>query len=357
MAGSEDEDKSQKTEDPTPHRLEEAFKKGQVAFSREITHWFMLGGVFLSVLLIAPFMLRRCRDLFLPFIQSPHLLTMQYTNLGDVGEFVLFGFLKIMSLPFGVMIISALCSGFLQTRFSISAEAFFPKLERISPFKGFGRLFSLKSLVEFLKGLTKLTVISVAIYIVLSNSLRDIGAWMDDDPAHFFTRSQNLTLLILGVILVILFLIAGLDYGYQKFDFLKGLRMSPEDIKKEMKEIDGDPLIKQRMRRLREAKLQQSLMASVPKATAIITNPTHFAVAIDYTEGMNAPVVVAKGQDLLALKIREIATLHKVPIFEDPPLARSLHSSVEVGNEIPTDHYDAVAKIIRLVMSMKRRYF
>lgn len=358
MSDSEEKDKSQKTEEPTPHKLEQAFEKGQVALSKEINHWFILAGCTAIITLVLPYTMRTLKNIMLPFIASPHLLTQDFTSLHRLGDDIIIKVGFVLAIPFGIMIFAAISAGIIQTKMAITWNAVMPKMEKISPFKGFKRIFSVKSFVEFVKGIFKLILVSLSIYFILRQKFADLTSWICLQPISFLSISSHLIVLILTVILSILFLIAVLDFLYQKFEFIKNLKMTPEEVKKESKELDGDPLIKQRFRRIREARMQQNLMSSIPQATAIITNPTHYAVAIQYDEEtMHAPIVIAKGQDYLALKIREIATANKIPIFEDPPLARLLFSTVELNQEILTDHYEAVAKIIQLVMKMKKSYF
>lgn len=355
MAESDKEqDESQKTEDPTQHRLDEAFKKGQVAFSREVIHWMMLGTSALVFSFCLPITLSWLTTLLVPFIMAPEQLKLSPALLDSV----LFGTLKSLALPLGFLSCAAIIGGLLQTQLAIQWNSLMPKMERISLFKGFKRLFSKKALVEFLKGLFKLGVIGVALVLLLKyrvlDLVNDIGAPADT----FFAKTQKLLTLVFIISLSILGFIAGLDFIYQKFEMRKSLRMTPEEVKKEIKDTEGDPLIKQRFRQIRQERLRSNMMASVPQATAVITNPTHYSVAIKYDmDTMNAPVVVAKGADLIALKIREVAKDNQVPIIENPPLARALYSQVEIEQEIPPEHYKAVAEVITFVMNLKKRFF
>ena len=358
MAEQENDDNGQKTEDPSEHRLEQAFEKGQVALSREINHWFMLGAATLIILFVLPASFSYFMDLFIPFIAIPHLLIQDYTPYNKIWQQIVVKGGIALLLPLGVLTLAALASGFIQTRLAIAWDALVPKGERISPFKGFKRVYSLKATVEFIKNLIKVFVISLVVYEIIRWRVKDFLGWINIPTFNFLTLSRNLIVLVLCVILSILFLIAGLDFLYQKFEFLKKLRMTPDEIKKEHKQLEGDPVIKQRLRRLRENLLQQSMIAAVPKATAIVTNPTHYSVAIEYEQDtMKAPKVIAKGKDAFALKIREIALKNKIPIFEDPPLARALYATIKIDQEIDPQHYQAVARIIQLVMKMKKQYF
>lgn len=355
MAESDnDQDESQKTEDPTQHRLDEAFKKGQVAFSREILHWFMLGTGALIFACILPTTFSWLNALCLPFIMAPEQLTITPA----LFDHILFGLLKSLGFPLALLVCAALLGGFLQTQLAIQWNSLMPKAERISLTKGFKRLFSQKAMVEFLKGLFKLGVIGVALAFLLRPRILDLVNDIGASLQTFFAKIQSLVTLIFITSLSILGVIAGLDFLYQRFAMRKSLRMTPDEVKKEIKDTQGDPFIKQRFRQIRYERLRRHMMAAVPEASAVITNPTHYSVAIKYDmETMNAPIVVAKGADLVALKIREVAKENKVPIIENPPLARALYSQVDIEQEIPPEHYKAVAEVITFVMNLKKRLF
>lgn len=354
----DDQDQSQKTEQPTAHRLEEAFKKGQVALSREINHWFILGAVMLMLVTIMPYLLRRLMGDLQVFIAASDILIDGQASFYTLGKEILKDVGITMMLPFGVMIVAALSAGFMQTRFAISWTAILPKAERISPFKGVKRIISRKAAVEFIKGLIKITIIAFSIYYVLRHRLDGMRDWIHLPAIAILTTTKQFVIYILLTVLSVLSAIAILDYLYQKFEFLRNLRMSREEIKKEFKELEGDPHIKQRQRQLREEMVRKNMMAAIPKATVLLTNPTHFSVALLYDQDtMDAPVVIAKGQDFLALRMREKAKECSVPIVENPPLTRALFKAVDVNREILPEHYQAVAEVIRLIYKMRRHYF
>lgn len=354
----EEKDQDQKTEEPTAHKLQQAFEKGQVVFSREVTHWFALGGFALSMAIFFPFSIRYLKDYLTFFIISAHELRIDQVTSQQILET---SFIKaaVSLLPlFGMLMAAAIAAGLLQTRLAIQFDAMLPKLNRISISSGIKRIFSVKSVVDFLKSLAKLAIISICLYIFLKNQLFHLDNWADMEPVLFFPTVKGLVLKCLIIILCLLTLIAILDYLYQKYEFIKNLRMTPDEIKKEFKETEGDPQIKQRRRQIAQERVRKAMMSNVPKATVILTNPTHFSVALRYEhETMDAPIVVAKGVDLIALKIREIGRENNIPIVENAPLARALYKSVEIDQEIPPEHYKAVADVIRFVMNLKNRLY
>jgi flagellar biosynthetic protein FlhB len=174
------------------------------------------------------------------------------------------------------------------------------------------------------------------------------------DPAAILPLTQTLSLDMLGVVVAVLALIAAADYLFQYRQWFERQKMSLRELKEEFKQSEGDPMIKGKIRQLRQAKMKKRMMAAVPQASVVITNPTHFAVALQYERGMNAPVCVAKGVDAIARKIREVAEQHEIPIVENPPLARALHATIEIDEEVPPEHYQAVAEVIGFVMRLNR---
>ena len=206
-----------------------------------------------------------------------------------------------------------------------------------------------------LKGIFKITAVGYAAWLIVKPRILDILNTSSFDVASILALVYKLLLLILLTMVMIIFVIAFADYFYQKFSYLKRQRMTKQEVKDEYKQMEGDPQIKMRLRSIRMERLRKRMMANVPKSSVVVTNPTHFAVALRYEpeEGMEAPVVVAKGQDFIALKIKEIAAANDVPIVENPPLARALFASVEIDEPIPTEHYAAVAEVIKYVYQLK----
>lgn len=352
---SQETDESQKTESPTEHKLQEAFKKGQVTVSKEIVHWFMLMTAAGLTAYYLPLFGHKVMGHLKEIIESSHQVhPADYPGFYSkvIGTFVL-----LLGLPLMALVVAAIGATFIQTKMNISAESLKPKFSKLSLSKGFEKMLGVKSIVEFIKGLIKITlIISLVLWNVGPEFIKTVGALPNVEVAAILPIIHEHITSLFMLLASIMTVIAGLDYGWQKFQHLKGLRMSKQEIKDEFKELDGDPQIKQRQRRIRNDRARKKMMSAVPDATVVITNPTHFAIALSYSlESTGAPKVVAKGIDFLALKIREIATENEVPIIENPPLARALYKAVPLDGEIPREHYEAVAKIIRFVLKLDRK--
>ncbi len=351
---AEDQDDSQKTEEPTQRKIEEAFKKGQMPSSREVGNFLMLLTITMFVMVLLPWIMGKTQMSLGVYISAPDLIAADAGNLMRV----LVGLLKEVALLMAIIFIGTIAAGVFatvaQNGFNVSGESLIPKLDKISLIQGFKRLFSLKSFVEFLKGVIKISVVAFVAYKLIEPHL--IGLEMLPtfalEDLLSFTMTVVLRLLMWSCILM--FALAAVDILYQRYEFFKGLKMSREEIKKEYKETQGDPAIKAKLRQLRQERARKRMMGNVPKADVVITNPEHYAVALEYKNEMSAPVVVAKGTDLIALRIREIANANNIPIVQNPPLARALHAAVDLEQEIPAQHYQAVAEVISYVMRMKK---
>jgi len=267
-----------------------------------------------------------------------------------------FGSLSLIALPLIGTIVAALAASFLQHGFTLSLDPITPRLDKLSPLAGLKRLFSMRSVMEMLKSLLKIFVVGFVAFIAVYPELTHIRQLPDSNAeALLLFLAMLVVRMTIGVAIAMSF-IALFDLLYQRFQYTKSLRMSRQEIRDEYKQSEGDPMVKQRLRRLRQDRARQRMMAAVPKADVVITNPTHFAVALQYdSKKMTAPMLTAKGQDLIALKMRDIAKEHNVPVVENPPLARALYSSGELDKEIPLAHYEAVAKIISYVYQLKGR--
>ena len=349
----EDQDKSQKTEQPTAHRIEKAREKGQVAVSKELGNWF----AFLAFLIIFYFMIpsafSKLSTLLSVFIANAGMLDISGSLFGGLINQTLLSILIYLTAPALILIVFGIASSLSQTQFLISFESIKPSFEKISLMKGLKKIFSVKSLVELLKNVLKLVAVATISIIVVWPEIDTLLAMSRGEIGTFLSSLQSLFIRLIIAVFSNLTFLALLDYGYQKFNYIRDLMMSHQEIKEEMKEIEGDPHVKSRQRRLRSERNRQRIAKDVPEATVVITNPTHFAIALKYDHNStNAPIVVAKGADYLAKRIREIAKEHGVPLYENPPLARTLYDNLEVGQEIPYEYYEAVAKIIRHVMNL-----
>ena len=352
---ADDRDDSQKTEEPTQKRLDEAHKRGEFASSREISSWFMLLGGTLVVVLLGPVMGRDLARQLLAFVEKPHLIPLDIDSLSNLGTAVLSSTLLVVALPLLILVACAVAAGVVQNGFRLAPDHLMPKFERISPMGGAKRLFSHRSLVEFVKGLAKLAIVSAVVAVLMIPELAHMDSMTTmggEDMLHLIARLG--AKLMIGV-LAIVTLIAVLDYFYQRIVFMRGMRMTRQEVKDELKQSEGDPQVRARLRQIRQERSRRRMMAAVPDATTVITNPTHYAVALKYDldAAMAAPIVVAKGADNVAFRIRAVAEENKVPVVESKALAQALYAGVEIGQEVPPQHYKAVAEIIGYVLRLQ----
>lgn len=353
---AEDQDDSQKTEEPTQKKLDDARKKGQTALSREVNHWFMILAGFLIILAFAPAMLRDLANGFSGYLAGVHAVPTDRAGLGNAMVDALVAAAKALLVPMIVIMAAGIGGTLVQTGPIASVERLKPKLDKISLIKGLKRQFSLKSIAEFVKGILKLVIVGAVGVLLLMPMMMSIEHYAGIPMLQMLSETRGLAIRLMIGVLSVMTVIAGLDLLYQRFEFNKSMRMSKQELKDEMKQTEGDPMIKARLRQIRTERARRRMMTQVPKADVIITNPTHFAVALQYDpQAMEAPILLAKGVDLIAQKIREVALEHEIPIVENPPLARALHASVELDQQIPPEHYRAVAEIISYVFKLKKR--
>jgi flagellar biosynthetic protein FlhB len=351
---AEERDDGEHTEDPTPKRLDEAIKRGDVVKSAEVNTWFMIAGGTLTLMVFATPMAESLQATFSGLLAHSAQLPADGPALARLVNTLAKDVLSALGLPFILLAIAALAGSVIQHRVVISVEPIMPNVSRISPAAGFVRLFSRQALANFAKGLVKLGLIGTVIAALLWPQRQRLAALVTTDPAVILPFTRSLVMQMLGAVVAILAIVAAADYLFQYRQWYDRQKMSVREMKEEFRQSEGDPAIKGKLRQLRHMRMRKRIMAAVPKASVVITNPTHFAVALKYERGMNAPVCLAKGADLIARKIREIAEAHDIPVIENPPLARALHGTVEIDQEIPQEHYRAVAEIIGYVMRLRR---
>jgi flagellar biosynthetic protein FlhB len=346
-------DKEDRTEAATPRRQQQAREEGRSPVSREVAAFAGLGAGLLILTMSGPAVLERLAASLQVFLSRTHTLDMSDGGAMALRQAVLAALVAAAPLVVGVLLASA-GSVMLQTGFLLNLTAWQPDLARISPMAGLGRLLGLESLVEAVKSIAKIGAIGAAIWFVLSDDLRLLaGAPLLDAVGLVRLIGRGVTRILLAGLIVQAF-IAGLDLFWVRLRHMRGLRMSREDIRNETKESDGDPKIKARIRQLRMQRSRRRMLAAVPEATVIITNPTHYAIALAYDRTKNAaPRVLAKGVDSMAARIRETAKAHGVPLVANPPLARALYR-VELDADIPAEHFQAVAEIIAYVWRLSR---
>jgi flagellar biosynthesis protein FlhB len=349
---AEDHDDSEKTEDPTQKRLDDAVKRGDVVKSQEVNAWFVLAAAALALLSFSGSMGTSLITSFRGILANASSVPADGGGLMRVAREIGVETIAAIALPFLLLMLAAIGGNAIQHRLVWSAEALTPRLSKISPLAGAKRLFSKQSLVNFFKGLAKLVLVGSVAVMLMWPARKRLEGLIATDPAAIMPYTRTLSLQLFGAVVAILAIIAAADYLFQYRQWYERQKMSLREVKDEYKESEGDPKIKAKVRQLRHARMKKRMMAAVPSATVVITNPTHFAVALQWERGMNAPVCVAKGMDAIALKIREVAGDNNVPIVENPPLARTLHAIVEIDEEVPAEHYKAVAEVISYVMRL-----
>lgn len=345
----------EKTEDPTQKRLNEAIEKGDVPKSQEVTSWFVLLS---GALLVGLFSTGVARDLAYPLkvlLEQAHAISPSGNDFGQIMNEIVLATAGALGLPVILMIVVAVSGNLVQHRLILTGEPLKPKLEKVSPLAGLKRLFSPQSLVNFAKSMAKFAIVSAVIFLVIWPKRDQLDTLVFIDPALQLPFTRTLAIQVFIAVLSVLAIVAALDFAYQRHTWWQKQRMTLKEVKDEMKQTDGDPHVKARIRQIRVERARKRMMAAVPEATVVITNPTHFAVALKYENGMAAPVCVAKGVDTVALRIRALAEDNEVPVVENPPLARALHAGVELDEQVPPDHYKAVAQVIGYVMQLKQR--
>ncbi|MFD0616729.1 flagellar biosynthesis protein FlhB [Paenibacillus sp. GCM10027629] len=346
----------EKTEKATPKKRQESRQKGQVAKSADLSGASVLLGAFMCLLMLGGFFKERLMNLFTePLLHHMNISFTQETILQFFGQMAL-KILIFMAPIFIIAILLGLLANYLQVGFLFTGDPIKVKLSKINPINGFKNIFSMRSLVEFMKSIIKLTVIGLLVYTSIIGQKAEILQLSHQSIEHIFTFAAKVTLGLGIKIAAVLLVLAGLDYLYQRYEHEKSLRMSKQDIKDEYKKMEGDPLIKGKIRERQRRMALSRMMQEVPKADVIITNPTHFAVAIKYDATMmQAPQIIAKGQDYVALKIKELAKEHNIVTMENKPLARALYARTEIGDSIPADLFQAVAEVLAYVYKLKGR--
>jgi flagellar biosynthesis protein FlhB len=346
----------EKTEKATPKKRQEARKKGQTAKSQDINTAVVLLAVFLFLLFAGNYLRKGIFALFENSLQENLLMDVTEGNL----QSLVLTILKELSLLIGPILLVALIAGvasnLFQVGFMFTSESIQPKLEKINPISGFKRIFSMRSIVELMKSILKIGFVGIVTFTVLWKRMDEILILSKKSVGTALATISSLTVQMGLFASGALLFLAILDFLYQKYDFEKSIRMSKQDIKDEYKNTEGDPLIKSRIKQRQREMAMRRMMQEVPKADVVITNPTHFAVAIKYDESKkDAPFVVAKGADYTAQKMKLIAKENDVMTIENRPLARALYSQTEIGDTIPEEFFKAVAEILAFVYKAKNK--
>lgn len=350
-----DSDQGEKTEEATQQRREDFRKRGQVAQTRELSSVFLLFCGVLIIWLMSRFFFQQLLDIFNASFGESMVGAVRSGDFTTAIKVSATRFVLIIAPITLVFWIVSFASTLMQVGFLYNEEALQVRWERLDPVKGFQKMLSLRALMEGLKAILKVTVILGISYLMLRDQIHALP--------HMMSYSIGQTFEFLGVLMVRLFasvgffmlVLAGLDYLYQRWEMEQEMRMTKQEVKEEVKSREGDPLIRARIKRVQREVASRRMMEEVPKADVIVTNPTHIAVALKYDETMVAPKVIAKGAELIAAKIRELAREHNIPIVENVPLARAMFKTLKIGQAIPRELYTAVAEVLSYVYRLKKR--
>jgi len=347
----------EKTEVPTEKKRRESREEGQVAFSKELSSAALLAGIVLTLVATSPIILDAMRQLmsqiFRDLAQRKELsIDSIFTLSGEILSIILPAF-----APFAAVIIFAgIFASVLQVGVMITFKAISPKFNKISPLTGLKRLFSSQSLADFLKSMAKLIIVGFVGYLTYIDKITELNGLSVSTPESILIYNFTVVAEVAGKIVLALVAIAIFDYFYQRWHHEQQLMMTKQEVKDETKQTEGDPQLKARIRQIQREMSNARMMQEVPKADAVIVNPTHFSVAILYDRDvMTAPEVIAKGADHLALRMRTVARENNVPILERPELARDLYANVEIGDDIPERFYKAIAEILAFVYRLRKR--
>ncbi len=349
-----EENDSEKTEDPTQKKLDEAIERGDVVKSQEVGTWFVVAAGTLMLMTFSQSMSASLSTTMRGIIANSWEIPVDPTGLRMLYDTIGTHIMAAMAVPVLLLVLAALAGNMIQHRMVWSAESLMPKLSKVSPMEGAKRLFSMQAIANLLKGVVKILVLGGVLTALMWPDRWRIMAMVRTDPAAILPVTRTLSLKLMGAVVVIMAVVAVVDYLFQYRRWYEKQKMSIRDVKEEFKQSEGDPAVKGKQKQIRHQRSRKRMMAQVPKAAVVITNPTHYAVALQYDRGMEAPICVAKGMDAVARKIREIAEENRIPLVENPPLARALHATVELDQTIPPEHYKAVAEVIGYVMRLRR---
>jgi flagellar biosynthetic protein FlhB len=351
-----DTDAGSRTEEATPRKLEEARRRGDVPKSADVPQWAALAAASAVVAICGGWMSRDLAARLVPFLMHPDAYDLSGAGGVGVARQAMLAAAPIVLSVMGAASVAGIAGNVIQTGFLLAPDKLKPDLSRLSPMEGFKRMFGLDGLVNFLKSALKFAVVGVIAWLVIKPHVREFELLPTMEPIGLLPMAADMLRALLMAILAAMGVGAMIDWLWQRQRFQQRMRMTKEEIKEDYRQTEGDPHIRARLRQIRFERARRRMMQNVPKATVVVMNPTHYAVALRYVSGETAaPQCVAKGLDSLALKIREVAEEAGVPVVEDPPLARALYATVDVDETIPREHYEAVAKVIGFVMQAAQR--
>lgn len=352
---AEQPDDSEKTEEPSQKKLDDARQKGDVPKSTEIAHLVTLAAGIVIIMALGGQMARHTAGSLTGFLSNAAQVPMDAGGVMDLARAMVWLFILITAVPFVVLVIAAILGHVGQTGFVISTEKLQPKLDKLSPIKGLGRMLGKPALANFAKGIGKLVFVAVAGCLAVWPMADQLGALVWVDVGQLLGKARDGVVVFTLAALAVYAVIAGIDLVMTRQSWMQKQRMTRKEVKDEYKNQEGDPHIKNKLRAIRQQKSRERMMAAVPDATVVVANPTHYAVALKYEDGsQKPPICVAKGVDYLALRIRRVAEDHEVPVVENPPLARALYAALELEQPVPVEHFAAVAKVIGTVLKIAR---
>jgi flagellar biosynthetic protein FlhB len=353
---ADENESASRTEEPTPRRLEQAREKGDVAKTTELPQLASLAASCGVLAVAGGWMCRNLASQLLPFLAHPDAISIEGRGGVAVARYALGAALPTMLIVLLAAGAAGAAGNLMQTGLMFTPDKLKPDFKKLSPMQGFKRLFGLDGLIQFVKSLIKVAVTALLAWWMVKPHFRELQQLATLDVAAILPFLADVLKRLVFAIMALMLVVTGADWFVQRQRFMARMRMSKEELKEEFKNTEGDPHVKARQKQLRAERARRRMMQAVPKATVVVMNPTHYAVALKYVQGEDeAPLCVAKGLDAIALKIREVAEENKVPVIEDPPLARALYASVEIDEMIPPAHYEAVAKIIGFILKQSRR--
>jgi flagellar biosynthesis protein FlhB len=347
----------EKTEEPTPKKRQELKEKGEVAKSKELPSVAVLLAALVSLSLFGSFMFNHVQIIMKGAFSLPNIHNFNIPEFLQFTQNIIGRFIILLAPLFAAIFITAILSNVMQVGVIFSSESITPKLSKIDPIKGFGRLFSKQSLMELLKSLLKLAIVGGIAFLTVKGEMKNVALLGEMELNSIFVYILEIFFKIFIRCSLAMIVLVIIDYAFQKWDFENRNKMTKQEVKEDFKKSEGDPLIKSRIRSIQMDMARKRMMQNVPEADVVITNPTRLAIALKYdSSSMTAPKVIAKGSRKIAQKIREVASEHGIPVLENKELARNLYSLVEVGQEIPPALYQVVAELLAYIYRLKSNY-
>ena len=353
---SDTNDAASRTEEATPRKLQQARERGEVVKTPDLAALASLSGAAAVAALGGGWLCRNLVADLTPFIASPDTMSFEGHGGVQIMHMALMAAAPVMGAVLFAACAAGVAANLIQTGFLFSTETLSFDFKKVSPVAGFKRIFGIDGFMQFLKSLLKVALTGLLAWWVLNPHMNELENLVGMEPVAMLDFAADILRRLVFAVAAFLLIVAGADWFWQRQRFMQRMRMSKEELKEDFKQSEGDPHIKARQKQLRTERARRRMIQAVPTATVVVMNPTHYAVALKYDANETpAPLCVAKGLDTLALKIREVAEAHGVPVIEDPPLARALYATVEIDGIIPPAHYEAVAKIIGFILNAGRK--